>query len=108
MFEKANIDDIQSAFDDLGREPASPRRLWILKDGWNLNADEIQRLADYTKSKAPAYSIRLAIVTTEKFSFGLLRMFAVYRDAGLDSRAYASDMQIFPSETKAVTWLKSP
>jgi hypothetical protein len=99
FFNKANADDVNSAFNEMINSNPSRLRLWHLEEGWNLSPSQIQEFANYTKSKSNE-EIRVAVVTTEDLSYGLTRMFQAYR------QEEHFDQQNFRSESEAICWLK--
>ena len=99
MHEKASLDDVRSAFNDLSKSEPSNPRLWHLERGWNLTTAQIRSFAQYSKSKS-VDDIKLAVVTNENLSYGLARMFQAYWE---DPRM---SQQNFATEEAAITWLK--
>jgi hypothetical protein len=100
FFNKANADDVNSAFNELINSNPSRLRLWHLEEGWNLSPSQIQEFANYTKSKSNE-DIRIAVVTTEDLSYGLTRMFQAYR------QEEHFDQQNFTTEAEGICWLKA-
>ncbi len=99
LSERPTADDICHILDEISGQNAISRRLWILEKGWNLGTRDVQKVADYAKSKARS-PVKLAVVLTEQVSYGVTRMFQVYRADEF------IDQQIFDTVEKAVAWLK--
>ncbi len=96
---KAGLDDLLSAYEEvLAQYPDTPR-MWNLTAGVDLSAADIRRLATHARTRSRSRN-RLAIVTKEKVTFGLSRMFQAYRKFDF------VDMQIFHCEEDALLWLQ--
>ena len=93
------FDEICLAIDDVADNYHGELRLWDLSCGLTLTNDQVQQLAEYSKFRLhkPA---RLAIVAPQDLSFGLLRMYEVYR------KEEHINQKIFRSEQEARDWLK--
>ena len=78
---------------------ACKRRLYVFSDGMDLSADDIRHLARFS-ANLEHRAEKIAAVVLDDVSFGLSRMFEVYReDEGTEARA-------FRDETEALQWLR--
>ena len=93
------FEEICLAIDDVADKYPGELRLWDLSCGLSLTNDQVQQLAEYGKSRLykPA---RLAIVAPQDLSFGLLRMYEVYR------KEDHINQRVFRNEQEARDWLK--
>jgi len=99
MRKKASLEDVRQAFDEMSRNNPSHLRLWYLEAGWDLTTAQIKEFATYTKANSEN-EIKVAVVTNEDLSYGLTRMFNVYREDG------KFNQQNFFSLPEAMAWLK--
>lgn len=95
-------EDILSAIDAVAAENnLNELRLWDLSRGnSNLTAEELQKLADYARSRFLLPS-KVAIVAPKDLEFGLSRIYEVYREEGLVKH------RVFRTEQEARVWLSS-
>ena len=94
-------DDLIAALLDVKSVDTSGLRMWVLEKGVSLSADDLQAVASVAavQLKRPG---RMAIVAPTDLSYGLSRMFEVFREqAGVKTHS-------FRTEEEAVKWLKSP
>jgi len=68
----------------------------------DLNSEQLQKIAEYSEIKWPAASApsRVAFVAPDDFTYGLLRMFEVYR------KEEQHTIMVFRTKQEALKWLK--
>ena len=98
FFNKPEFDDICNAIDDVAENYLSPLRLWDLSFGLNLTDTQLRQVAAYGKARFSIPS-RIAIVAPKDLTFGMSRMYAVYREDDL------VEEKIFRAEEEARSWL---
>ena len=91
------VEEIVSAIDESAALNA-PCRLWDLRVGVTLEADEIRQIA--THARAVSGPGRLAMLTSDDISFGTLRILEVYR------KAPSLETRVFRDEAEAYAWLR--
>ncbi len=99
MRKKASLEDVRQAFDEMSRSNPSHLRLWNLEAGWDLTTAQIKEFATYTRANSKS-EVKVAVVTNEDLSYGLTRMFNVYREDGMFNQ------RNFHSLPEAMAWLK--
>ena len=99
--ERPEMDDIRQSMDETAGIARSGLRLWDFSNGAiNLNNDQLQELADYGKMLFMPPS-KAAIVAPEDLTYGLLRVYEVFRKQDL------VEIEIFRTEQEAIDWLKN-
>ena len=96
------LDEIKESAATMWRLVKGPqiRVLWDLREArFDLGSAEIRSLAEFVKRIAPPTAFRSAFVTSRNLEFGLLRMFAVFRET---EGALTS---VFRDKQQAVEWL---
>lgn len=92
--------DIRRAISEVAERFPGLARLWDFRSvRVDLAPGEIQQLANFAKSQATLPS-RVAIVVPDDASFGLSRMYEVYREDDV------SEHMVFRSEEEARDWLR--
>ncbi len=93
------LSDLKEIIDYLSKNNIYERRLWDLNPhGLKLSKDDLVDIAQYGKINFPAPS-KLAIVALQDLSFGLSRLFEVYREED------QLKTMVFRDERKARDWL---
>ena len=93
------VDALQNAIDDLANHHQSDLRLWDFSDsGLSLSNSQLEKLAEYGKRRFTKPS-RVAIVAPEDFTFGLSRIYEVYREED------KLQFKVFRTELEARQWL---
>lgn len=95
---KLEFDEILKAINDVASLTPSDRRLWNLNQFFRFSKEQILEMAELGRRIWPTAS-KVAYVTSDELSFGLLRMFEVYRE----QEQYQT--RVFKSEEEALTWL---
>lgn len=99
FLESPVFEDITEAIDELSLyQPGL--RLWDLGKGLNLSSDELRKIAEHGKRKVTAPA-KIAIVCPSDLSFGLARMYDVYRQQDI------IEERVFRTEKEGLTWLNS-
>lgn len=82
------------------RAAGEARILWDLLDAqFDLSANEVRRLSEYTRNKSPYENARMAFVVAEDLQFGLVRMFEAMRETDVLEVRVCRDRQ------QALAWL---
>ncbi len=98
--ERPKLDDIHNAIDEVARDNPGRLRLWDLsRNRLNLTTLQLRQLAEYGKSQSLPPS-KVAIVASEDLTFGIMRMFEVFREDKV------SEHKIFRTVKEARGWLK--
>ena len=93
-------DDLISALFEVKALDTSNLRMWVLQKGVDLSAEDLQVIA-FEASKHLRGPGRMAVVAPTDLSYGLSRMFEVFREQkGVKTHS-------FRTEEDAVKWLKS-
>ena len=99
MLDFPSRDGLISAFNEVKSLDTSGRRMWVLEKGVKLSVADLQSIA----SKATATlkrPCRMAVVAPTDLSYGLSRMFEVFREQdGVETHS-------FRTEEDAVMWLR--
>lgn len=96
-----SIDDIKFAIEDVTENSRTRKRLWIMPGQVSLSHDELRMLAEFQKSQSFA-AARVAMVAGDDLTFGLLRMYLVFRHSeGIEGR-------VFRTLPQAQSWLDEP
>lgn len=94
------LDDLYGALDEVLARKPSKLRLWDLtKGGLTLTTQQLQGIAKYGKS-LEFHPSKVAIVAPDMLSFGLARMFEVYREKE------SIEHGVFHTEEEALAWLR--
>lgn len=99
LIEPCSVDDILEAIDEVAAYPASYARLWDISVGVDFDNDELKEIAGYGKQRLD-YPARVAIVAPGDLSFGLMRVFEVYREKE------DLEFRVFRDEAQALVWLR--
>lgn len=91
-------DDLISAIKEVVKFEQHELRLWDLRHGANLSADDLKNVADIAKSEKFKPS-KIAVVAPDDLAFGLARMHEVYREQK------NQEYQVFRTEQAATKWL---
>ena len=83
---------------DVAKLDAGNRRLWIGTRFFKFTADEVRSVASQSRTLWPG-AARVAFVAEDDLSFGLIRMFEVYREQE------NFQTKVFRDEPMARTWL---
>ena len=99
-----DVEDIKQILDRIQTEPgyAHPARLWdFQKSIFNFSQNEIFDIASHAAAgeHQPA---KLAILVKEDLSFGVSRMYEVFRNSDL------TETNVFRDKTEALAWLRGP
>ena len=98
---KPSLEDIRMSIDEAASISASGLRLWDFShSGWDLTSTQLQKLAEYAKTKFFSPS-KVALVATKDLSFGISRVYETLR------KQEGLEIEVFRSEQKAVSWLKT-
>jgi len=98
LHRQLTLDEILNVVDEIAQSDISNRRLWDLTDYFNFESDEIAKIAERGRTHWPSSS-RVAYIAADPLSFGLLRMFEVYRE----QENY--ETRVFREEQDALKWL---
>ena len=94
------VESLTMAIDSIASYPGHYSRLWDFSTGIDLPNQQLKEIAHYVRKKLD-YPARVAVVAPADLTFGLMRMYEVYReDKGLEFR-------VFREEASALTWLRS-
>lgn len=93
------LSEVLSVIDEVARSDISNRRLWDLTDNFDFASDEIAQIAARGRAHWPSSS-RVAYVAANSLSFGLLRVFEVFRE----QENY--ETKVFREEQPALEWLR--
>jgi len=78
--EQPDVDEICNVIDEVAEGNPGRLRLWDLsRTGLDLTTPQLHQLAQYGKSKSLPPS-KVAIVAREDFTFGIMRMYEVFRE----------------------------
>ncbi|MDH3641801.1 MAG: hypothetical protein OES38_06875 [Gammaproteobacteria bacterium] len=91
-----SLEEVKQAVREVDAIADSRFELWDLS--WAASADEVKEIAEVAKSKVHR-PLRTAILTHTTLSYGLLRMYAVYREQS------NNETQVFSDEEAARAWL---
>jgi hypothetical protein len=81
---------------------ANLRILWDLREAeFDLETDEVRKLAEFAKNSSPAISLRAAFVVSGDLEFGLIKMFQVFR--GTET----AQARVFRDKERAMEWLRT-
>ena len=97
--QKPEFSDIIQAIDEASKTDAEGLRLWDLSAGLDLSDPQLRQIAEYGKNKLPA-SAKVAIVAPQDLTFGITRVYEVYR------KHEQLDFMVFRTEQEAIKWLK--
>ena len=95
-----DLQDFFDAVDEVLQHGHVRLRLWDLANGMELPTEKIRKLAEYAKLRFSAVHAKVAIVAPDDLSFGLTRVYDVYRE---DSNV---EQMIFRNKEQAISWLK--
>ena len=99
LHRELTLDEVLDVVDQVAQSDVSNRRLWDLTRNFVFTSAEIAQIAERGKTHWPSAS-RVAYVAADDLSFGLLRMFEVYRE----QENY--ETRVFREEQGARDWLK--
>jgi hypothetical protein len=95
------LSEIIQIIDDLAETDVSDLRLWdFSKTTLDFTTQELREIASHGKSKFILIN-RIAMVAGSDLVFGLMRMFAVFREQE------HTKVHVFRSREKAINWLKT-
>lgn len=98
--------DPKTAARDLGKLAGSVNsrlRLYELAEEWNPSTEEIRELAAMAGQFIRIPDSKLAVVATTALRYGLVRMYAAFREANPD----IPEMRVFRTRARALAWLES-
>jgi len=98
FFRKPTVSETIDAMDDSVAGGVTFRQIWVFQCGINFSTDELRTLARHGIKIAQRPS-RNAFVAPDDFSFGLARMYEVFRD----QEGY--EIRVFRGEQEAIAWL---
>ena len=88
------------ALDEIVNHVSADRRMWVLSEHMTLTSKEITEISARARDRWPLAS-RVALVASDDLAYGILRMYATYReDATLNNR-------VFRDEDAALAWLET-
>jgi hypothetical protein len=99
FFRKPDLSEVKTAMDEALSTGKCQLRLWELKEGISFSYEEIETIAEYAKKILPAPS-KGAIIVTDDFSYGLMRVHDVHREQE------QHETSVFKSKQDAIKWLK--
>ena len=76
-----------------------PNRLWDVTKCISFTSDQLRQIAEYGKQVWP-HPFKEAYVGSNDLSFGLLKMYQVYRDQD------GEQTNVFRTEEEAINWFK--
>lgn len=82
---------------------SSPLRLYELAEEWNPSTEEIRDLAALAGKFIKIPNSKLAVVAPTALRFGLVRMYAAFREANPD----IPEMRVFRTRARAQAWLET-
>ena len=98
---QASMREIREGIEAQLQTGAGPLRLYDFSAGLQaLSMDQVCSLAEYSKSLPTAPGSKVAIVAPDDLSFGLARMFEVYREDGVLQNT------VFRNFEEAIAWLR--
>ena len=98
---QVNMEEIREGIASLLKSGTKPLRLYDFTPGLQaLSMEQVCSLAEYSKSLITAPESKVAIVAPDDLSFGLSRVFEVYREDGKLQHT------VFRSVEEALTWLR--
>lgn len=93
------VEDLCNAIDNVAENHQSDLRLWDFSDsGLSFSNSQLEQVAEYGKRKFTK-SARVAILAPEDFTFGLSRIYEVYREED------KLQFKVFRTELEARHWL---
>ena len=95
-----NLKELVAVLDEVSHVTNKNRRVWITTGNFTLNSEDIRKVAERGKVLWPQNS-RVAYVGEDDLSFGLLRIFEVFREED------NYETKIFREKSEAINWLKS-
>ena len=100
FFKKPELADAFAAIDEAARIDEHGLRLWDLSEGIDLPSSQLKQIAEYGKNKLST-SAKVAIVAPQDLTFGLTRVYEVYREQE------QLEYMVFRTEQEAINWLRS-
>lgn len=103
---RVDLSTAKAAIQDVAVADAADLQLYDFSPGgrFDLDASEIQQLAEYGRRLGDSHSSRVAIVAPHDLDYGLLRMYRAYRDQGRTEARH----QVFRNCDDALDWLRQP
>ena len=92
------VEEINEASERLSHMPNADNRLWVFNAGVNLSPEDVRSIADAANNRDFGPS-RVAIFADKNITYGLSRMYQVFRNAP------GITLRVFSSKTEAVEWL---
>ena len=106
---KFNFDELYNALYDLYNDPGFDPKLNSLWDVRNVDAInivstyQIERIVRFvTQKRGLKQTIKIAVVVSKKFDFGLARMYEQKQESVSDN-----EIQVFTDINKSIEWIKS-
>ena len=93
--------DICASLDEASKMIPCDLRMWDFSNGANLTTGDVQMTARHAK-EIPMPPGRVAIVAPKDITYGVFRMYEVFRNEEPVS------LRVFRDENEAVEWLKHP
>jgi hypothetical protein len=98
---KPGLEDIRMSIDEAASISTSGLRLWDYSHcGWDLTSSQLQKLAEYAKTKFSPPS-KVALVATKDLSFGISRIYEAFR------KQEGLEIEVFRSGQDALNWLQN-
>ncbi|MEP5837473.1 MAG: hypothetical protein ABJ322_07125 [Marinobacter sp.] len=92
------LPELLAMIDDVAQTTSGDHRIWDLGDYFSFTGEQIRQIADYGKN-AVRGPCKIAYVAPNDLTFGLLRMYEVYRsEDGVQAK-------VFRTEADATDWL---
>jgi ssDNA-specific exonuclease RecJ len=106
---KFNFDELYNALYDLYNDPGFDLKLNSLWDVRNVDATnivstyQIEKIVRFVSQKRGSkQTIKIAVVVSKKFDFGLARMYEQKQESVSDN-----EIQVFTDINKSIEWIKS-
>jgi len=106
---KFNFDELYNALYDLYNDPGFDPKLNSLWDVRNVDATnivstyQIEKIVRFVSQKRGSkQTIKIAVVVSTKFDFGLARMYEQKQESVSDN-----EIQVFTDINKSIEWIKS-
>ena len=98
LVRQLSVEELLQVLDDTRKLEVGNRRIWDATRNFNFTADEVRTIANHGKVLWPG-AARVAYVAEDDLTFGLVRMFEVFRE----QENYQT--KVFRDEPSARTWL---
>jgi len=106
---KFNFDELYNALHDLYNDPGFDPKLNSLWDVRNVDATnivstyQIEKIVRFvSRKRGSKQNIKIAVVVSKKFDFGLARMYEQKQESVSDN-----EIQVFTDINKSIEWIKS-